>query len=160
MSPPLTLQLHTSPLATPAVPIKTGIGLLDSHIDSLLDTAVSSTNTLLGLHTFHRAHIMGHCSGQLALAKETSATCTYSYDVVASLRAALDHGLPVPVPGADGAVGVLSVLFKTIFALYFVGTLCVVCGVCFSLTPSAEHAGAKVLLDAVRTSFRAEMDSS
>lgn len=132
------------------MPIKTGIGILDEHVDELLDTAVSSTNALLGLHTFHRAHIMGHCSGQLALAKETSATCTYTYDVVASLRAALDPG--VPIPGADGAVGVLSVLFKTIFALYFVGTLCVVCGVCFSLTPSREHGGTKVLLDAVRIS--------
>lgn len=54
-----------------------------------------------------------------------------------------------PIPDLDSAVTMLGVLFKTIFALYFMGMLAVACSVCFTLTTAREYRQVKLVLDAV-----------
>lgn len=102
---------------------------------------------------------MGYCVGQVAQEKEISTSCTYTYDVVTKLQSAISAGgelgdIGLPIPDLGSAVTILAVLFKTIFALYFLGMLGVACSVCFTLTPAHEYRQVKVLLDAVGYSLR------
>lgn len=97
---------------------------------------------------------MGYCVGQVAHEKEICTSCTYTYDVVSNLRTAVSVGgelgdIGLPIPDLDSAVTMLAVLFKTIFALYFMGMLAVACSICFTLTPADEYRQVKLLLDAV-----------
>lgn len=74
--------------------------------------------------------------------------------MVTNLRTAVSAGgelsdIGLLIPNLDSAVTMLAVLYKTIFALYFLDMLAVTCSVCFTLTPVHEYGLMKLVLDVV-----------